>query len=129
MKFTAITISILLSIIASSKSKEAHGRRRHLNDVIKGEESDASMSMASVLYPARGGGSKSKSSPTPSPTTAPPAVCDIYVVYEEDTMTTLTSLTLISYNYSLVNVILSLTRVVSLLSKNILFVIAVKIRP
>ena len=74
MKFTAITIS-LLSIIATSK--EAHARRRHLNDVIKGED-DASMSMASVLSAA--GGSKSKSSPAPSPTPAPPAVCDICVV-------------------------------------------------
>ena len=75
MKFTAITIS-LLSIIASSK--EAHARRRHLNDVIKGED-DASMSMASVLSAA--GGSKSKSSTAPSPTPAPPVVCDICVVY------------------------------------------------
>ena len=77
MKFTAIKIS-LLSIIATSK--EAHARRRHLNDVIKGED-DASMSMASVLSAAGGGGSKSKSSTAPSPTPAPPVVCDICVVY------------------------------------------------
>ena len=75
MKFTTITISAL-SIIASAT--QAHARRRHLNDIIKGEESDASMSM---LSPARGGGSKSKSAsvvPTPAPI---PEVCYIrYVV-------------------------------------------------
>ena len=75
MKFTTIAISAL-SIIASAT--QAHARRRHLNDVIKGsEESDASMSM---LSPARGS-SKSKSAsvvPTPAPI---PEVCYIrYVV-------------------------------------------------
>ena len=76
MKFTTITISAL-SIIASAT--QVNARRRHLN-TIKGEESDASMSMASVLYPTRGGGSKSKSAsvvPTPAPI---PEVCYIYVV-------------------------------------------------
>ena len=67
MKF--ITPFFTLSIIAAS-AQEAHARRRrHLNDAIKGDESDASMSLASVLSPA--GGSKSKSatgSPTGSPT-------------------------------------------------------------
>ena len=75
MRFTTIILAF-----AVATSKEAHARRRHLNDVIKGED-DASMSMASVLSAARGGGSKSKSSPAPSPTPAPPVVCDICVVY------------------------------------------------
>jgi len=74
MKFSTITISAL-SIIASAT--QAHARRRHLN-TIKGEESDASMSM---LSPARGSSSKSKSAsvvPTPAPI---PEVCYIrYVV-------------------------------------------------
>ena len=73
MRFTTIILAF-----AVATSKEAHARRRHLNDVIKGED-DASMSMASVLSAA--GGSKSKSSPAPSPTPAPPVVCDICVVY------------------------------------------------
>ena len=74
MKFSTITISAL-SIIASAT--QVNARRRHLN-TIKGEESDASMSM---LSPARGGGSKSKSA-TGAPTPAPiPEVCYIrYVV-------------------------------------------------
>lgn len=61
MRFTTIILAF-----AVATSKEAHARRRHLNDVIKGED-DASMSMASVLSAAGGGGSKSKSSPTPAP--------------------------------------------------------------
>ena len=72
MKFSTITISAL-SIIASAT--QVNARRRHLN-TIKGEESDASMSM-SMLSPARGGGSKSKSA-TGAPTSAPiPEVCDL----------------------------------------------------
>ena len=79
MKFSTITISAL-SIIASAT--QVNARRRHLN-TIKGEESDASMSM-SMLSAARGS-SKSKSatgaptgSPTGVPTSAPiPEVCDL----------------------------------------------------
>ena len=73
MKFT----TIVLALTIASTATQVNARRRHLN-TIKGDESDASMSMASVLSPA--GDSKSKSSPAPSPTPAPPAVCDICVV-------------------------------------------------
>ena len=88
MKFSTITISAL-SIIS------AHARRRHLS-IIKGEESDGSMSMAeSVLYPAKGGGSsKSKSAPTPAPT---PEVCDLCLCYIVDY-----SVCIMSYNISCV---------------------------
>ena len=75
MKFTTIVLALTIA-----SATQVNARRRHLN-TIKGEESDASMSMASVLSAAGGGGSKSKSSPTPSPTPAPPVVCDICVVY------------------------------------------------
>ena len=70
MKFNTIVLALTIA-----SAKEAHARRRHLS-IIKGDESDASMSMAaSVLYPAKGGGSsKSKSAPTSAPT---PEVCDI----------------------------------------------------
>ena len=75
MRFTSTILAFTIAIVAA---KEAHARRRHLNGNIKGEESDASMSMAaSLLYPAKGGNSKSKSA-TGSPTPAPiPKVCDI----------------------------------------------------
>ena len=99
MKFSTITISAL-SIIAS-----AHARRRHLN--IKGEESDASMSMiASSLYAAKGGSSsKSKSAPTSAPT---PEVCDVLLLRNDDMTMTISysSTLLLSYDHSLVNVIL-----------------------
>ena len=73
MRFTSTILAFTIAIVAA---KEAHARRRHLNGNIKGEESDASMSM-SMLSPARGGGSKSKSA-TGAPTSAPiPEVCDL----------------------------------------------------
>ena len=77
MRFTSTILAFTIAIVAA---KEAHARRRHLNGNIKGEESDASMSMAaSLLYPAKGGGSsKSKSAPTPAPT---PEVCDLCLCY------------------------------------------------
>ena len=77
MRFTSTILAFTIAIVAA---KEAHARRRHLNGNIKGEESDASMSMAaSLLYPAKGGNSKSKSA-TGSPTPAPiPKVCDIHL--------------------------------------------------
>ena len=136
MKFTTIVLALTIA-----SATQVNARRRHLN-TIKGEESDASMSM-SMLSPARGGGSKSKSA-TGAPTSAPiPEVCDLCLFlcfmkrrYDDDDIKhfSLTTLTLTSYNYSLVNVILSLTRVImvmvmSLLSKKVFCVIAVKIRP
>ena len=73
MRFTSTILAFTIAIVAA---KEAHARRRHLNGNIKGEESDASMSM-SMLSPARGGGSKSKSA-TGAPTSAPiPEVCSL----------------------------------------------------
>ena len=67
MKFPTIVL-----VFAIASATQVNARRRHLN-VIKGEESDASMSMAASLYAAKGGGSsKSMSAPTPAPT---PEVC------------------------------------------------------
>jgi len=61
MKFTPIILSLT---IATTNAKT----RRRLNTIV-GDESDASMSYASVL----GGSSKSSKAPTGSPTSAPTA--------------------------------------------------------
>ena len=58
---------ILLTIVGYAQART----RRHLS-VIKGDESDASMSYASTLHAAKGSSSRSKSSPTAAPSTPPP---------------------------------------------------------
>ena len=58
---------ILLTIVGYAQART----RRHLS-VIKGDESDASMSYASTLHAAKGSSSRSKSSPTAAPISNPP---------------------------------------------------------
>ena len=79
MKFTTIVLALTIA-----SATQVNARRRHLN-TIKGDESDGSMSMAaSVLYPAKGGGSsKSKSAPTPAPTPEVSGLCIVCYYYME----------------------------------------------
>jgi len=61
MKITTITIVLALSI---ASAKEAHARRRHLNDILKGDESDT----ASILSDTGASSSKPKSKSKTPPT-------------------------------------------------------------
>ena len=67
MRFT--TIVLALAVITSAK--ESHARRRRLNTIGEEPDSNASMSLASVLSPASGGGGRMSSKSSKSP-----RVCD-----------------------------------------------------